>query len=105
MEPIKNCLLENTTIPTDLINIIVGLAEPIKFKVGCYYKSYGGFGYFKIIKRTSKFVSVIYTIKKCDTEPPKFCLQRKKIRLDANENEYININNSPHTLVWSYNLE
>ena len=99
-----NQLLENTPLPTDLINIIVGMAEPNKFKVGCYYKSHGGVGFFKIIKRTSKFVSVIYTVRKCDTTPPSYCLTKKKIMVDENENEFINMNNSRHTIVWSYNL-
>lgn len=102
---VKNQLLENTAFPTDLINIIVGLAEPIKFKAGCYYTSHSGRGYYKIIKRTSKFVSVIYTVKKCDTEPPEYCLTKKKIKVDENDNEYIKMDASPLSRVWSYNLE
>ena len=102
---IQNQLLENTPLPTDLINIIAGLAEPNKFKAGCYYSSWAGRGYYKIIKRTSKFVSVIYTVRKCDTAPPEMCLTKKKILIDENENEYIKMDASPLSRVWSYNLE
>ena len=102
---LKNCLLEKTPLSINLINIIEELVEPNKFKVGCYYSSWTGRGFYKIIKRTPKFISVIYTIRKCDTAPPEHCLTKKKIRVDANENEYIKMDSSPLASIWSYNLE
>ena len=75
--------------------------KPHKFKVGSYYKSYDGIGLYKIIKRTEKFVSVVYVISKNGEH---LYNSKKKIRVDENENEFINIHNSKLSLIWSYNI-
>jgi hypothetical protein len=88
-------------LPLEIEDIICDYLKPNKFKVGSYYKSYDGIGLYKIIKRTDKFVSVVYVISKSGEH---LYSSKKKIRVDENENEFINIHNSPLSIIWSYNI-
>ena len=88
-------------LPLEIEDIICDYLKPNEFKVGSYYKSYDGIGLYKIIKRTPKFISVAYVISKSGEH---LYSEQRKIRVDENENEFINIHNTPLSIIRSYNI-
>jgi len=88
-------------LPLEIEDIICDFLKPSEFKVDSYYKSYDGIGLYKIIKRTPEFVSVAYVIRK---DGEHLYNEKKKISVDENENEFINIHNAPFSIIRSYNI-